>query len=150
MCNNLLHPLWGSSSTRLSRFLSPRYSDGRSTPRGAFTPSVCDRTPNEGKGSERERRGCPLRCYTDPRAQLPSPRLVSRTVHPPVSRPDKRSVDFCGLLWFVVVVVVVVVAAAAAVVVVVVVFHEYCGYIEEILDAFSSQAPMFGIKSKFP
>ena len=71
-------------------------------------------------------------------------------MHPPVSRPDKRSVDFCGLLWFVVVVVVVVVAAAAAVVVVVVVFHEYCGYIEEILDAFSSQAPMFGIKSKFP
>ncbi len=44
------------------------------------------------------------------------------------------------LLWFVAVV------AVAAVVV----FHEYCGYIEEILDAFSSQAPMFGIKSKFP
>ncbi len=68
-------------------------------------------------------------------------------MHPPVSRPDKRSgrVCCCGLLWFIVVVVV---AAAAAVVVVV--FHEYCGYIEEILDTFSSQEPMFGIKAKFP
>ena len=66
-CNNLLHPEYGKSLTIFERFLPPSYEDGISIPRSS---SVI-------KGR-----------------QLPSPRLVSKTVHDDVSTPHVRYVSF--------------------------------------------------------
>ncbi len=81
LCNNLFHPLWGSASSRLARFVPPVYADGMGSPRGSYRPTICDRAE---VGEE-----CP-RCFTDPKAQLPNARLVSRMIHPSVNIADRR------------------------------------------------------------
>ena len=64
-CNNLRHPHYGKSLTLLERLLPPTYEDGISLPR---TSSVI------------------------PGRLLPSPRLVSKSVHDDISTPHVRYV----------------------------------------------------------
>ncbi len=79
ICNNLDHPLWGSASSRLARFVPPAYGDGRKEPRGVL-PESC-----EPLGDVH----C-ARCFTDPKAPLPSARQISLAFHREFSQPDRR------------------------------------------------------------
>ncbi len=81
MCNNLEHPLWGSASSKQARFLPPSYADGKSEPRGSLYHSY--------PASAHPIDMCP-RCFTDPRAPLPNPRLVSLNFHRQEFKDDSR------------------------------------------------------------
>lgn len=70
-CNNLRHPHWGKSLTLFERYLPPTYEDQISIPR---TSSVLGRP-------------------------LPSPRLVSKTVHDDISTPHVRYVSIKFLFF---------------------------------------------------
>ena len=75
--------MWGASSTKVRRFVSSSYADGRGEPRGGRESrlSHCD-TGNKQDVND---------CNADPKAKLPNPRTVSFTVHTDV--PEKKDSD---------------------------------------------------------